>query len=414
MSQDELLAAVRRRYLNSGDFNGFHLHGTLLDSSRADAIALVEANLVELVSEKDYLNPHIRPWASKRSLQEQVRELSEYPIDGYGVCLYPTAAGMRGVRLPGRYRDHPYRQAMARGRATLELAYFSMDVLEPYRNDPRYSFTFGDFSAYMSISDEAYTDKEELEQDKVSLSHIGFAYDLTAYDPDDVTSRITRRVTVFYGDLAKLTPEHQQRWRTYEVAAEGLEPHPAWWMSQMGHWRDRLGPLERFFQTLEELNELTTRAFAEPMLATVERPESFGWLLRPAQRDWDEFVLQFDKLLSENLRHKFFDAVGTPAMDERNQRAGTISRLGTFMRSHGAPSDRVSNLLKPIRDVRNARQKPAHALRVNVTDKTFIHKQLAMVADVSGALMAFRSWIATHPANADWKPSYDDAGTYRI
>jgi len=414
MSYDALLARVRKRYLGSGDFNGLYLHGASLEANREECMQLMSDGLIEMVSEKDYLNPHIRPWPSKRSTADQIADVRSYPANSYGFCIYPTTAGMRGVRVPVRYRDNPYQYALARGRSTLELAYFSMDVLEPYRNDPRYRFVFGDFGADMSISDDAFLDEEEADRDKVSLSHIGFAYDLTQYEPEDAASPIIRRVAAFYGDLAKLTHEHQQRWHTYEVGPDALEPHPAWWMSQMGHWRDRLGPLERLFQTLEELNTLTKNAFEEPLFVDVQRPTNFGWLLRPAQRDWDEFVSQFDKMLSENLRHGFFDSVGTAKKDERGQVIGTVNRLGQFMREHGAGTNYVKAILKPLREVRQARQRPAHTLRLNVTDKTFVHKQVALVWDVTDALVTLRSWLATHPANTSWTSSYDDMGTYRI
>jgi hypothetical protein len=84
--------------------------------------------------------------------------------------------------------------------------------------------------------------------DKTLISHVGFAYDLSAYDPDEETTPITRRACAFLCNLGKLTPEHQQRWRTYEVPrTKGLESHPVWWRAVMGHWTDGLGPIERLF-----------------------------------------------------------------------------------------------------------------------------------------------------------------------
>ena len=133
-------------------------------------------------------------------------------------------------------------------------------MLEIYRNDPSTAFAH-DFGATAVISDEVYLDENEPETDKILMDHIGFAYDLSAYDRDDPKSSITRRVCAFYGDLAKLTPTHQQRWKSYQVAdEENLRPHPMWWASQMGHWPDGLGPFQQFFFELETLKELTERA----------------------------------------------------------------------------------------------------------------------------------------------------------
>lgn len=57
-------------------------------------------------------------------------------------------------------------------------------------------------------------------------------------------------------------------------------------------------------------------AFGQNMFRTTERPEDLGWLLRSSQREWDEFVVQLDKVLSDNLRPQFFDSAGVAALGE--------------------------------------------------------------------------------------------------
>jgi hypothetical protein len=406
----QLLAAVRDRYLTSGDFNGFYLSGGRTDPAAVGAaVELLDRGLVQVVGEADYMNIHIRPWPSRRTVDSQRDELLSLSPEMYGVCLYPTAAGMKGVRLPKRFKDSPYSQEMARGRSTLELTYFSVDVLEPYRNDPRFHFDFHDFGVNMGISDDAYLDEDEPEKDKFGLSHIGFAYDLSSFDPDRPDSSIIRRVAAFYGDLAEITPEHQQRWKTYEVPRDGLRPHPVWWGTQMGRWPDGFGPFDRFFYELANINELFERVWGKPLFAAVKRPSEFGWLLRPSQREWDEFIVQLDKLLSENLSHVAFDAASVLRRDGSGANMGTLSRFESFMRVNRVAPDRVKEVLRPLRAVRSARQKPAHALRKNVTDKTFIHKQVDLLHDLNDSLIAIRYWLATHPKNRDsWKPQFDD------
>ncbi len=285
MMKDELLREVLKFYGSSPDFNGLYLTGG--DQARTSAaVELVREGMVQVVSQEDYLNPHIRPWPSKRSIEQQVASIESLTPDGYGLCLYPTPVALKKHRPTRRHTGQPFRQAMAKGRGTLELAYFRFDVLEQYRNDPRFSFDFYDFGARVSTSDEVYLDKSEPEHDKTGMQHIGFAYDISKYDADDPDSPIIRRVCAFYGDLAKLTPIHQQRWKTYQVPEEGLQPHPAWWRQQMGGWPDGIGPFARIFFELRNLNELHQRAFGKPLLKTTERPSDFGWILRPSQAAW--------------------------------------------------------------------------------------------------------------------------------
>jgi len=66
---DEIFNRIVERYRNSRDFNGLHFLGET-EGTRAAVIALVRDDLVQVVSEEDYPNPHIRPWPSRRSLDE--------------------------------------------------------------------------------------------------------------------------------------------------------------------------------------------------------------------------------------------------------------------------------------------------------------------------------------------------------
>jgi hypothetical protein len=414
--RDLLLERVLDRYRTSGDFNGFLVRpkdGHLFNP----AAALTQAGLLQVVSEEDYPNPHIRPWPSKRSLEDQVGSISKLATSDYGLCLYPTPKALEEHRVPDAHPDEPYRQAMADGRGTLELAYFRFDVLEQYRNDPRFEFSFSDSGCDAVVSDQVYRDDNESEHDKIIMDHIGFAYDLSGYDVEDVSSPIVRRVCAFYGDLAKLTPVHQRRWQTYEVSADGLNPHPLWWMQQMGHWADGLGPFERFMAELRAINELSERALGEPLFATTDRPREFGWILRPSQQEWDAFVQVLDKMISENLRSKALTAAGAPRQNSEGQSLGTLNRLAVLMEGRGIRAELVQELIAPLKEVRSARSKPAHALRENVGDGAFVHMQVDLIGRVTQSLVELRWWWQGHPANRDWEPPdylADDATKYRM
>ena len=252
------------------------------------------------------------------------------------------------------------------------------------------------------------------ERDHVGLSHIGFAYDLSGYDPTNVESPIFRRVAVFYCDLITLTPEHQRRWETYQVDDANLEPHPLWWMAQMGHWPDGVGPIEKLFMELKNLNDLATLSFGEPLFRSTDRPADMGWLLRPDQREWDDFMLQLDKVLSDNLRSDFFKAAGVPAVEDNGERIGTLNRFQRFMQAGGVPEERARKVLGPLRDVRKARQAPAHSIRQNMTDRTFIHRQIELRDNINSALGAIRYWLSTHPKCASWEDEDKDLKVYML
>ncbi|HEU5122224.1 MAG TPA: hypothetical protein VFT59_05250 [Candidatus Saccharimonadales bacterium] len=86
----------------------------------------------------------------------------------------------------------------------------------------------------------------------------------------------------------------------------------------------------------------------------------------------------------------------------------TIQRLHKLMELTKLDPTIIQSTLKPLRDVRSARQKPAHAIRKNLSDKTFVHKQVALMGQVDNSLLSLRTWLTSHP-NADiWKPEFED------
>ena len=120
-----LLARVIDFYLNkSREFNGlpFEDDGTNPDS--IPAAALVKAGLLQVVSDADWMNPHIRPWASRRDAVSQVDSLTS----GQRVCLYPTPRALVDVEPNEPTPDEPYTTRIAKGGGALELAYFRFDV----------------------------------------------------------------------------------------------------------------------------------------------------------------------------------------------------------------------------------------------------------------------------------------------
>lgn len=411
----ELLETVKHRYLDSQDFNGLHI-ATQRNSAEevTSAIELAKAGLVEVIGESDYINIHIRPWPSKRSVAVQVQELRSLSDDDYGVCLYPTTSAMESVELPKRFEDSPFGRAMARGRSTLEIAFFSSDILESYRNDARFQFNMSDFGVSFVLSDEAYDDPDQPEKDQVMLLHLGFGYDMRQFDPKTPGSPIIRRVAAFYGDLKDLTPQHQQRWASFQVDADGVDPHPVWYASKMGTFPDGIGPFTRLTQELKYINDLFQNVWGVNLFRVNALPEDFGWILRADQREWDHFIHSFDKLLSDNIDASALDAAAAPLVNSNGDRVGTLGRLELFMTINRVSPDIAKQILRPLREVRSARQKPAHALRANLTDLTYVRKQMELLHDVNEALINLRDWLSTHPRNRKWHEEWPDAKDYSI
>lgn len=128
LADHNVLETVIEYYLNSGDFNGLYVAKGRLSDAEIDEVAdLVRAGLLQVVGEEDYPNPHIRPWASKRSVNDQVADVTRVN-DGRRFCLYPTPQAMEGRAELTSFGQEPYKRRLAAGRGTLELAYFTVDV----------------------------------------------------------------------------------------------------------------------------------------------------------------------------------------------------------------------------------------------------------------------------------------------
>jgi hypothetical protein len=59
----------------------------------------------------------------------------------------------------------------------------------------------------------------------------------------------------------------------------------------------------------------------------------------------------------------------------------------------------VEQVLKPLKEVRKERQKPAHALVVAATDATITAQQRDLLNNIAGALHLLRQLLQQHPCD---------------
>lgn len=400
--RQSVLAEVTRFYLDSGDFNGIPVE---IDDPRGPALRhLLADGLIEVTSERSYVNPHIKPWAPQQTWQEA--EALADALAGTGVaCVYPSPDAMSVVDL-SHLDTTPYERELAAGRGALDLVYFDTAAIEQYRNDPRYWFDLDDFGVSWGITDEAWSDESEPERDKITSVRAGFAY---VRDELDGGAHPTERfVCAFPRDLSKLTPAHQQRMRTWEVELpDRLMPHPTWWSMQMGNWAEHIGLFDKVLAEIEALSEVWNVAFGQPLFRSTERHRSWGWLIRPSSTEWDQFIMLTDQLLSENLNTAALDAAGAPAENSRGERLGTLNRLTElFYKRTTAPKKQVDETFAPLKKVRKARQKPAHAAKAPATDAEAFVRQRDLLIDLAKSLEALRRFFQAHPkvVAAGWQP----------
>jgi hypothetical protein len=265
ISKDEVSDLISKFFCESHDFNGIPLTQlcemncqecvgadapvNLTDASTELLIALVnpcKANspaneqlrriLAELVDEERIslvydINPHIRrirdrpKEEQKTILRDKFREM----------CAYPTKAEVLKRINVEQHRDTPYRKRMWECEANLEPVFFELEVLENDDNDARYIFRWGHISGSIHLSDAFYESMEVKPRDQTYLEHFGLGYR---------TSDGQRVVSVPLIYLSRLSPEHQQRWRTHEEPAPCVMDPDYYTTSIIGAWADEV-PIQR-------------------------------------------------------------------------------------------------------------------------------------------------------------------------
>lgn len=353
---------------------------------------LVESGKVTLVFGDVHPNPHIRAFSDELK-HETLTRLSG-PDISYA-CLYPTAQHLRGIINPSDYVGRPYALELALGGAQLEHRAFHMHVLEPYRNDPRFSYQTNDISGQISVKSVGSGLKES---EEVYL-RFGFCYD----DDDN------RYVAAFRWDLFKLSPEAQQMWRIREVN-EITYLHPDYFRNAiMGDFARHYSMYEAFRLELRTINQISA-AISRPNLFRHDyvenRPRGFEALLRPTLKEFNDFICLLDSMMSDNINLKFFQNDVPLERDvERKdgkvqvERKGSIQVLQEWIEARFRPKDKalMEEMFATFRKIRSLRNKPSHAPTDDEFSIKIAAEQRELMKSAYGAVRSLRLVLANHP-----------------
>lgn len=406
--RDAWIRAIIDTYFESRDYNGLAVHGGFDAGQTTVLVGLVQEGLVEARTTETSMNPHVRRESTTVSPEQQVELLVGGQCERY--VLYPTATALEGHPRITELVDQPYEQRLAAGAAALDIVYFDLDVLENYRNDPRYTFSYWDFGVSFSISGDVYMDPREAERDKVSAAHVGFAYSRDTRP----TGPIRRYLAVFVKDLAAMTPEHQQRWRTYQAARDDIAAHPEWARAQLfGEFPEGPGIFSMCLTEMQYINEISEMLWGEPLFNGTERPREWGWMIRGSSTDYNAFAHLTDKLLAENLRTAGLDAAGAPREKDGN-RLGTLKRLEGLLVVLGVPEDRAYQAMGVWHEINTTRHQQAHVLEDNSIDQDLVVMQVEVMQRLGNSLAGIRMVLARQPGAEQWEPTYPDTTYFRL
>ncbi|WP_067223126.1 hypothetical protein [Stappia indica] len=390
-----------------------------IDSARADSFnGLIAATLLNIESDEARLRSHLSQLISEGriscvfSRHDQNMHIKRYPDLPTGkqlalldsdsldqVAIYPVADEIEKRVDVSNWNDRPFTRALVLGEAQLAFRAFDMAALERYRNDPRYLVQFNDYMGRMSIRDDAFSDERFPERDKVSLQTFGLGF----------RDELVPHLVVYLRYLSRLSPEHQQYWKSYEVP-DGVRMCEQYYQSSIlgEFWKNR-SIRYAIVKEMDLINRMSqaiwgTALFRE--LAVADVPIDLTTFLRPTSENYDRFVMALDKLLSDSINIKFFDGkvpLETESIREDGKievrRKGSLSLLEEWLLHEVMWEDKDAFrevIIAPLRKVRRERQAPAHTFSTDRFSAEYYATRRSLLWSVFNSLSNIRRTFGKH------------------
>lgn len=399
MTKELILKQIIDYYLNSDDFNGLPIYE--MDEYYPDQlIELINDEMIEVLSEQEILNPHIKGFdLSKLPKETQIQRVLE---KGNHTCFYPTQNALIDV-LPNYQK--PYRALLEKGTHQFQLIFFNIEILQIYINNPKYCFADFGYSGYIDLKPE-YCQDESLYAEYIKRYGM-------AYERDN--PKINRAVAVFVRDLSRLSSNTQMRWKSYELPNQNEYVVEAGFYKNeiLGEFVDKYWIMDAILDEMCVINELCA-AIGLPNLFRhtygshyTDRPDGYSTLLLPTQRNYYDFVLVLEKLLVHNINIKTFlvDCGVIKAVerkDDDGKDKGSLVLLKEWLQKNvRANYDMEQDIMNPLKDIRKIRQVPAHELFNNAFSTDLYEKQKELVEKLYETIYALRKLFMGHPATKD-------------
>lgn len=428
---------INRFFIESNDFNGIPLRQISIEMKigyEESIDYLKELVKDQTISIQSSLNPHIIRFQhlsidiQKRILEEAKNIKSSTHKFGnitmtsensaHSICIYPSPNILRSERDLTIFTNSHYTKKLALAEPQLKPIFFDIEVLERYSNDPRLEFRFEDYSGSIYSKLDDNDNSIVRKEDEIFLKTFGLGFDENG----------NRLAVVYLRYLKNLTNEHQIYWHSKE--AKGIckilkEYHEN---TVIGSWTFSYSIFSAFIGELNCLNEITRVSFDKNLFRKSfeegKRPKEFTFFFTPTLKNYNEFVLLLDKMISENINKYFFEGkvelYDTKEIEEglieRNQK-GTLRLLEEWLCSMYSTENQnaIKEIFTPFKKVRNERQKPAHRINENEYNKKFIEKQNELINKSYSSMRALRQIFQQHPkARLVEIPTWLDKGKIKI
>ncbi len=382
----KLLEQVVNYYLASPDFNGIPIY-QIKDYNAEDMKSLISDGDVEAIYQT--LNPHIKYFNKTRPVDEQIQHTDSTCQD---VCFYPTPHALKSIK---KIETKPYTKLLQSGWGQFEVRFFDVEVLEQYFNDPKYIIYDMGYRGSISLRDE-YEDGDLIQD-------YGMAYPASF----KTGGEIDRAVAVFIHDLARLSEKAQMKWKSREI-----EEQEAWFVNGSftknliyGEWVNKAWIYDALLKEQVIINQYCDAIGIQHIFTKTwdadewVRPEGYRTILFPTQKNYYEFVTVLEKMVCNNMPiEPFTQAQVYTKPVTHEEREGNLSVLGKWLKTNGRDPQVVDKtIVKPLKELRNIRQEPAHRFYSNQYDKSVYKKQNELIEKVFWGIHCLRIMLSSHP-----------------
>jgi len=422
-------------FVNSNDYNGIPLTtlAEIIGIPHDKTISIVKQLVIDKkVSIQNDINPHIislghyEESVQLKILDEAINNTTtsysqigdaEIIFNSHTVCIYPSEEFLRKKRDVSNIKS-PYSLRLSLGEPQLRPVYFEIEVLDRYFRDPRFNFKFDEYSGGISYhEDENYVPLVK-ENDQVFLKTFGLGRD----------KHEDRVVVVYLRYLSDLTEDHQNYWKSKEIKHECFMLPEYYENTINGNWTKSYSVFSAFISEQDTLNKLANTIFQKNLfIKTFEkqnRPKEFTFFFIPTLKNYHDFILLMDKMLSDNINKDFFTGMietfeySEPEVGIRERKEkGTLRLLEEWLsltittnRENG-----VKELIDPLKKIRKERQTPAHKINENIYDKGLIEKQKQIIKECYIVIHTLRQIFQKHPKAIGFEiPNWLDKGQIKI
>ena len=132
-------------------------------------------------------------------------------------------------------------------------------------------------------------------------------------------------------------------------------------------------------------------------------PEGYRNIFLPSLKNYYDFILVLEKMLVHNISYKTFQKktpyiISVERTDERGKDKGSLVMFDEWLNKNISTKEDMSELIiKPLKNIRKIRQKPAHELTSNKYDISLYKKQIDLMNDTYSAIRAIRLFFSNHP-----------------